>query len=201
MKQFFTMILVFSLTCVAAWGIGLWYFVRHVPATESTVDTQYEIIIALTGGKERIPFALKLLQSGQGDYLFISGVADGFNIAEFERPLSNELKARIFYGDKARNTIGNANEVSAWLAKKPYKRVLVVTANYHIPRTRLLFNHYLANYAVDYAAVDPPDFNVQDWWHHLNSRRLILLEYHKWLATWVKLALNLPHTEFPLPID
>jgi uncharacterized SAM-binding protein YcdF (DUF218 family) len=201
MKRFILISLIFFLSITMAWGIGLLYFVSTIPVKQSKVNAEYEIIIALTGGRERIPFALRLLKKQQGEYLFISGVADGFNIAEFERPLSDELKARIFYGDKARSTIGNANEVAAWLAKKTYMRVLVVTANYHLPRTQLLFNHYLADYSVDYAAVDPPDFMLNDWWNHLNSRRLILLEYHKWLATWIKLALNLPHTEFPLPID
>jgi uncharacterized SAM-binding protein YcdF (DUF218 family) len=201
MKRFLTILMLFFMLISALWGGGLLYFVHNIPASQSAVNTRYEIIIALTGGKERIPFALKLLKKEYGDYLFISGVADGFNIAEFERPLSDELKARIFDGDKARNTIGNADEVATWLAKKPYKKLLVVTANYHLPRTRLLFNYYLSDYEVDYAAVDPPDFIVTQWWTHLNSRRLVLLEYHKWLATLVKLLLHLPHTEFPLPID
>jgi uncharacterized SAM-binding protein YcdF (DUF218 family) len=178
------------------WGAGLWLFVRAIPPAIETPAGHYDAIIALTGGKDRIPRALALLQAGKAEVLFISGVPDGFRFQDLAsvgdvpgKSAMAALRPRIFYGEHARDTIGNAEETMAWLKGKPYRTLLIVTANYHIPRTRLLFSHYLPGYALDYASVDPPQFNRLKWLSHANSSRLIFSEYHKLVATWIKLTL------------
>jgi uncharacterized SAM-binding protein YcdF (DUF218 family) len=181
-----------------SWLIGLIIFAGRIPSATINITQKYDVIIALTGGKNRIPYALELLKEGRAEQLFISGVADGFDVVAFSRDLPDELKSRIHYGDTARNTIGNASETSNWLSHKRYKKLLVVTANYHLLRTKLLFDDYLknGNYEIDYAPVIPPDFQQNNWLNHENSLRLVLTEYHKWLLTWVKLKLNIKRNDF-----
>jgi uncharacterized SAM-binding protein YcdF (DUF218 family) len=184
-----------ALLSAILWAAGLVYFVQSIPEAPIIIKKNYDVIIVLTGGKDRIPYALQLLQEGKGQDLFISGVADGFNVGEFERGLSPALKAHIFYGNKAQSTIGNADETAKWLKKRNYHSLLIVTANYHLPRTKLLFNHYLQDYEKKYASVVPPDFKLHDWLQHENSRRLVFSEYNKLLITWVKVTLNISHDD------
>jgi uncharacterized SAM-binding protein YcdF (DUF218 family) len=175
------------------WLLGLWQFARLVPPASPPPKGQYDVIVALTGGTGRIPYALDLLKAGRAEALFITGVGDGFSvddIAAIERaPRGSDLarlKPRIFYGEKARDTIGNAQETKAWLATHPYKRVLVVSANYHIPRVQLIFQHYLPDYTLTFVPIEPPRFNRVHWLTHSNSLRLMLSEYQKLLLSWVR---------------
>ncbi len=177
------------------WAGGLVYFTQSIHDETTNVKAQYDAIIVLTGGQERIPYALQLLKNGTAQHLFISGVAGGFNVGEFERGLPAALKSRISYGNTARSTIGNADETAKWLKRHNYHKLLIVTANYHLPRTKMLFNYYLSDYEKRYAIVSPPDFKLNQWISHENSRRLVFSEYNKLLITWVKLALNIKHDD------
>ncbi len=175
-----------SLVLLSIWGAGLWLFVRHVPdASEPT--RQYDAIIALTGGEQRLSHAIDLLLRDTAPVLFISGVADGFRFEDLQGDIPASLKPRIHYGEHARSTVGNAEEAAQWLETTSHQRLLIVTANYHMPRVMLLFGHYLSGYQLDYAPVDPPQFHRERWWQHQNSRRLVFSEYHKWLVTWMRL--------------
>lgn len=172
------------------WGAGLWYFLRLMPQSDLP-GGRYDAVIALTGGKNRIATAVALLERGQAGELFISGVEQGFTMADLERDIAPDFYSAISFGKRARSTIGNAEETADWLAEKDYQDVLIVSANYHMPRVRLLFSAYLPEYGLHYAAVDPPDFQRRRWWQHGNSRRLVLLEYHKWLITLMQLRLGM----------
>ena len=175
------------------WLVGLGLFARHIPMAGSVPPGHYDAIIALTGGAGRIAYALDLLKADKADVLFISGVADGFSIDDLalieHAPQNSDiarLRPRIFYGEKARDTIGNATETLAWLQGKPYHNLLVVTANYHIPRTHILFAHYLPDYHVSYAPVNPPQFERVLWLSHPNSLRLMMSEYTKVIVSWLR---------------
>jgi uncharacterized SAM-binding protein YcdF (DUF218 family) len=177
------------------WLFGLWQFARLIPAASPPSSGHYDAIIELTGGESRIPYALDLLKEGKAETLFITGVADGFSFKDLavikdapEGSIMAALRPRIFYGEHARDTIGNAAETLEWLKDKPYRNLLIVTANYHIPRTKLLFSHYLPEYRLKYAAVDPPQFDRLHWLTHTNSLRLMMSEYNKLLLTWVRLG-------------
>ena len=71
-------------------------------------------IIVLTGGKNRIEKGVDLLSKGYGDKLLISGV---FMPSEIESKFSLEkekkelFKCCIFYDQKSKNTLENAQEV------------------------------------------------------------------------------------------
>jgi uncharacterized SAM-binding protein YcdF (DUF218 family) len=177
------------------WLFGLWQFATLIPPPKDEPKGHYDAIIVLTGGKERIPYALELLRKNKAKTLFISGVADGFSFNDLavihhapEGSVMAALRPRIFYGEQARDTIGNAEETLSWLKDKPFDDLLIVTANYHIPRTRLLFSHYLPHYTLTYASVEPPQFHRELWLTDANSLRLMISEYQKMLLTWVRLT-------------
>jgi uncharacterized SAM-binding protein YcdF (DUF218 family) len=175
------------------WLMGLWLFAQHIPVGAAMPMGHYDAIIALTGGGGRISYAVDLLRQNKADTLFISGVADGFSVddlALIERAPKDsaiaQLRPRIFYGHRAHDTIGNAKETLEWLKSKPYRSLLIVTANYHIPRTRILFTYYLPDHTLTYVPINPPQFERVAWLSHPNSLRLVVSEYHKIILTWLR---------------
>jgi uncharacterized SAM-binding protein YcdF (DUF218 family) len=86
---------------------------------------------------------------------------------------------------RARNTIGNAIETRRWTEANGFDAIIVVTSNYHMPRTLVELDHALPNlqkipYPVA-ATIDP-----HDWWHTPAVARVIFTEYLKFLAVWIR---------------
>ncbi len=107
------------------------------------------LIVVLTGGKGRIDKGLQLLKDNKGRFLLISGVFEERNIKNkyniTEYPELN--KCCIFFEDKARNTIENAEQVKLWIKKKgdSFNSILLVTSYYHLPRSFLIFKKFFPN--------------------------------------------------------
>ena len=173
------------LLSVLLWGIGLWGFIRSIPNQSSSVNSSYDAIIVLTGGEKRIDYGVELLQSDIAPILFITGVSD--NYTRNELPVERQ-DTRIVYGNKARSTLQNVMEAQHWLTMhSAIKKIIVISANYHIPRVQLIFDYQLQGYNLHYATVSPSQFTKDKWYAHGNSLRLVLAEYHKYLITWVRL--------------
>ena len=90
---------------------------------------------------------------------------------------------------RARNTIGNAIETRRWAESNGFDTIIVVSSNYHMPRTLVELDHALPNlqkipYPVA-ATIDP-----HDWWHNPAVARMIFTEYLKFLAVWVRTYLE-----------
>ncbi|TAE34879.1 MAG: YdcF family protein [Alphaproteobacteria bacterium] len=169
---------------ILMWLVGLATFATMIPRNPAVPAQRYDAMIVLTGGAKRIPAALELMRQHKADTLFISGVGNDFRVEDVDDVIPPELRKRVIYGMEAQSTVGNARETRDWLRSHPeYRRILIVTANYHMPRTQLLFHHYLAGYECDYFTVDPALFTLEKWPTHPNSLYLVLSEYNKWLVT------------------
>ena len=184
----------FSLTTsLMALGLGFLAFVSAIDATEHRPLTRADGIVALTGGSERIGDAIDLLAQGYGQRLLISGVNERTSREEIAR--LNPGQRRLFeccvdLDYRARNTIGNAIETRRWLREHGFRSVIVVTSNYHMPRTLLELDHVLPTARkVPYAVV--PDSVMRDtWWQHPGTARLLASEYAKLLICWARTRLE-----------
>jgi uncharacterized SAM-binding protein YcdF (DUF218 family) len=113
-------------------------FALDVALSTPPNDPHADGIVVLTGGTARIESGLQLLAEGRGDRLLISGV---------DPKVGRETLARISDGSKrayfdccidfdhARDTIGNAVEARRWAAGRGYRSLIVVTSDYHMPRS------------------------------------------------------------------
>lgn len=182
----------FLSACVAgavALVCGFFWFVASVEHYEAHPLTGADGIVVLTGGSQRIPDAIDLLAKGYGTRLLISGVNEKTSRAEIAR--LNPGQRRLFdccvdLDYRARNTIGNAIETRRWMMDQGFRSLIVVTSNYHMPRTLLELDHALpAVRKVPYAVV-PSSVAVADWWSDATSVRLLGTEYLKFLAVWVR---------------
>ncbi|GAC1348207.1 MAG: hypothetical protein NVSMB18_35680 [Acetobacteraceae bacterium] len=175
------------LALASAWGVGFARFnavVRRATAPVPVADG----IVVLTGGAERIETALRLLADGRAPVLLVSGVGRGAELAEMARHLGPEtgpLSSRVTLGRTATSTLGNAAETAAWVHAHAIRRLIVVTASYHMPRALLEIGHALPGVALFPAAVQPPAMRGPT---DFGTVRLLASEYDKLLA--VRLGLT-----------
>ena len=65
-----------------------------------------------------------------------------------------------------------------------YRKLIVVTADYHMPRAMLELNAVLrgAGITAQTYAVPTPALKARDWWRNPGAARLMVVEYCKYLA-------------------
>jgi uncharacterized SAM-binding protein YcdF (DUF218 family) len=123
-------------------AIGFWSFARRVhEVTPPDPFPEADAIVSLTGGSvERLTTGLDLLQAGHGRRLLISGVNPQVTDAEMMKLLgANQAlyKCCVDVGRSAEDTLGNASETAAWADRNGFHSLIIVTDDYHMPRTLL----------------------------------------------------------------
>ncbi|MBS0386248.1 MAG: YdcF family protein [Proteobacteria bacterium] len=122
---------------VIAFIWGFWNFATTVrqPAED---PPRADAIVALTGGSmERLSTGVRLLKLRKGERLFISGVNrlvtddELFRALNVDRPTA---QCCVDLGRSAEDTLGNASETAAWAREHHYRRLILVTDDYHMPR-------------------------------------------------------------------
>lgn len=185
-----------SLTFLAAlgflWLAGFGLFVEYVRGMQPQDPAQpTDAIIVLTGGPQRVNKGLDLLSTGQAKKLFITGVNGHVSLQEimslWKRPIIDEDSndCCIILDHKARNTIQNARETSAWAEKEHIKTLRLVTSDYHMPRAWLEFHESMPGIRI---MRWPVKAQVEDN-QKINFVRLVFGEYNKTLLTAIKVYL------------
>lgn len=167
-----------SLILIAClWFLGLLWFSSQIPQDKNTLpENSADAIVVLTGGSGRLDYALQLLAEGKGKALFISGVGKDVTLEDVLRQAPEDVSQRInkkniILGHEGENTIGNAQEIKNWLEKTHYKKIIVVTSNYHMPRSILELSNAMPEISITTAPVIA------------NDNEMLLSEYHKYLAS------------------
>jgi len=146
-------------------------------------------IVALTGGSQRVADAIALLSRGFADRLLISGVNERTTrsqIARLNPGQKDWLECCVDLDHRARNTIGNAIETRRWVTERGFEAIIVVTSNYHMPRTMLELDNAMPDVAKYAHAVSPTDMEVSRWWRDGSTFRLLGQEYLKFLTVWAR---------------
>lgn len=181
--------------------IGFALFATHVGRMTAPADLPpADAIIVLTGGESRIDAAIELLESGKGRRLLISGVNPSTTVKTLQAATRGDPKLFSCCVDidrAALDTIGNAEESAKWVRGNSYGRVILVTNNYHMPRSllemqRLLSVEELLPYPVVNSNIDKGAWMTQP-----KVLRVLFTEYGKYLLAWVRGVLPLQHLEKP----
>jgi len=171
--------------CAAFIG-GFAWFASYVGALATPADPQKaDAIIVLTGGQSRLAAAFDLLESGKGQRLLISGVNPAARDEDIRAATGagKELFACCVDIDyEALDTIGNASESAKWASDHDFDRIIVVTNNYHMPRSLLEMRRFLSDAElVPYPVVNTPLDNG-GWLTKPDALRVIFTEYTKYIA-------------------
>ncbi|WP_375165930.1 YdcF family protein [Chelativorans sp.] len=173
------------LACAAFLG-GFVLFADHVAHLETPAELpEADGIVVLTGGQSRLDAGLDLLKAGKGKRLLISGVnpvarADDLRIATGgDRTLFN---CCVDIDRVALNTIGNAKESAKWASANTYGSIIVVTNNYHMPRSLLEMRRILPMADLQaYPVVNTP-LHDGAWMSKPDALRVLFTEYTKYVA-------------------
>ena len=128
-----------AIVAVAVFLAGFWDFAYRVRA-EPEPPPQSQAIVALTGGSlQRLTTGVRLLQEDKGERLLISGVnrvVTDEELLEAALDVDPELaRCCIDLGRSAEDTLGNASETARWAREHRYTEIILVTDDYHMPRS------------------------------------------------------------------
>jgi uncharacterized SAM-binding protein YcdF (DUF218 family) len=119
---------------------GFWGFAERVRAPPGP-PPQAEAIVALTGGgMERLSAGVRLLEEHKGERLLISGVNRIVTDEELFAALDIDpelARCCVDLGRNATDTLSNASEAAAWARTHNYTRLILVTDDYHMPRSQV----------------------------------------------------------------
>ena len=177
------------------WLVGLFVFADRVRSlTPATEPARADAIVALTGpSSERVNAAVRLLDQDKGDRLLISGVNREVRRQELRAltPGSNRLfNCCVDLGFEAEDTEGNAQEIASWARTHGYDDLIVVTSDYHMPRSLLEIRSVAPEIKLHGYAVETPSLDNSRWWKVAVTARRMTLEYMKYLAVLGREALH-----------
>lgn len=175
------------LIAVMFWAVGLLAFSarveRSTPAPEP--DPAQALVVFTGNATQRITTAVKLLEVGKGDRLLVSGVnpeATRKDIKDVSKATQRMYDCCVDLGFKAENTRGNAQETAAWSRRHNYTDLLVVTADYHMPRALLELRGAMPHAKLTPYPVKTAELDAEKWWKTSNGARRMIVEYCKYLA-------------------
>ena len=175
------------LILVMIWAVGLWAFASRVDhSTPAPEPEAAEGIVALTGASViRLEEATRLLENGKGKRLLVSGVnrqASRDDILGVTKAGKNLYDCCVDLGFMAADTVGNAKETAEWARAKGYRRLILVTADFHMPRAMLELRAAMPEAEVTAYPVITETLDTPNWWKTSGDARMMIMEYVKYLA-------------------
>jgi uncharacterized SAM-binding protein YcdF (DUF218 family) len=174
-----------GILAVIAFIAGFWDFARQVRA-EADPPPQAQAIVALTGGSlERLSTGVRLLEQHKGERLLISGVNRIVTDQELFEAL--ELDPRLAeccvdLGRSADDTLGNASETAAWAREHRYTSLILVTDDYHMPRSHAELSLALPEAEIHAYPVRTRWTDPKLWRSDLTAASRLGAEYVKYLV-------------------
>ncbi len=174
-----------------AFVVGFFLFARDVADMERpAIAGSADAIVALTGGAARISDAVELLNDGRADRLLITGVHPDTTteVLAASAPGRDDLFACcVDLGYAALNTVGNAKEARDWARQHGFRRLIVVTSNYHLPRSLNEMRREMPEAVLIAYPVVASRHELTGWWRNPATARLLMSEYAKYLMSIFRL--------------
>lgn len=140
------------------------------PAGEERTDG----IVVLTGSAGRIERGAALLKRARAKRLFISGVdqdAGRYSISRTYGIRMKTMRCCVELGHEAIDTRSNAIETAAWIKRRGYRSIRLITADWHMRRARYELERQLPNDITILSDAVPTQ----------PSLRILLREFHKYI--------------------
>lgn len=170
------------------WIVGLWAFVDRIERSTPAPDpVAADGVVALTGAgsNERIAAAMHLLETEHAKRMLVSGVnreASREDIRTVSRAVRRLYDCCVDLGFEAADTVGNAKETAEWARAMRYDSLIVVTADYHMPRAMLELRGAMPDAELQAFPVRTSVIDPARWWRTARGARLMVMEYSKYLA-------------------
>jgi uncharacterized SAM-binding protein YcdF (DUF218 family) len=170
------------------WLSGLLAFAGRIErSTPAPAPAVADGVVALTGAgsNERIAAAMRLLEDGKAQRMLVSGVnreASREDIRAVGKAARRLYDCCVDLGFTAATTLGNAEETADWSRAMRFDSLIVVTADYHMPRAMLELRATLPDVTLTPYPVTTSVINARRWWRTGRGARLMIVEYSKYLT-------------------
>ena len=180
-----------------AGGAGFWAFAENIRSLSPTPDPRADAIVVLTGDEERITSGVRLMVEGRAQRLLISGVHPTTRMpTELKRRIRGKDATRealvrccVDIGHEAMNTSGNADEADRWARSNGFRSLIVVTSSYHMLRSQVEFARVMPDiHLVAHPVRVGRNLQLESWWRHWPTARLLIGEYVKFLGSSARLS-------------
>jgi uncharacterized SAM-binding protein YcdF (DUF218 family) len=181
------------LVAVAAMAAGFVWFVWSVPTEEVALDRDADGIVVLTGGTSRVSDAMDLLAEGRGKRLLISGAHPSTTLSEIARLVPGRehlVFCCVDLDPSAINTVGNATGTRRWAVERRFRSLIVVTSNYHMPRTMAELGRRMPDFKLIPFPVVADKQRAERWWTSPLTTKLLVSEYLKYILAQVRMRLE-----------
>lgn len=172
---------------IALFVAGFGMFSTYVSNLATPDAPKADAIIVLTGGQARLDKAWRLLEEGKGKRLLISGVNPSTGRNQLRAAVGADPKlfnCCVDFDYDALDTIGNATESAEWLRKHNFHSAILVTNNYHMPRSLMELSRRTEAELTPYPVINTPLGNMR-WLTERDALRVLFFEYAKFLASAV----------------
>ena len=180
--------LVALLVAALIWTVGLLSFTARIETSTPVAEpARADGIVALTGAgsNERLAAGVSLLEDGKAQRMLVSGVnpeASREDIRTVSKAVRRLYDCCVDLDFTAADTVGNARETADWARKLRYKSLIVVTADYHMPRAMLELRATMPDIDLRPYPVATKVVNAKRWWRTSGGARLMVVEYSKYLT-------------------
>lgn len=182
--------------CLALLLAGFVAFAESIARATAPSDPRADAIVVLTGGSARIDGALQLLAEGRAARLLISGVNPDVTDDDLVRLVGGEhrrdLDCCVDLGREAVDTVGNATETRQWAKQRGFSSLIVVTSDYHMPRSLTEIAAEMPEIELIPYPVADPTHRFDDWWHDPPTLAFLAREYGKYLFAKARRRLPAP---------
>jgi uncharacterized SAM-binding protein YcdF (DUF218 family) len=154
-----------------------------------------DAIVALTGDEERISKAVQLLSEGRAQRLLISGVNKTTRTPDLVSLNSASWRETFFFyccvdlDKRALNTEDNALETTLWVRERGFRSLIVVTSNYHMPRTLIELHQTMPEVKLIPCPVRSQRLETQ-WWADARTAWHLGKEYMKFVTALARYTAN-----------
>ncbi len=184
-----------SLFCgVAVLATGFFLYLSEIDRlANGAVSGPVDGIVVLTGGKARIETAIELLKDGKAKRLLISGAHPGSSSADIRRAVKGSrplFDCCIDIDNAALDTVGNAEQSSRWAKLNGFRSIIVVTSDYHMPRSLIEFRRKMPGAVIIPFEASAGNSAIERLWADMSTMGVLMPEYAKYLAAVLRLGVR-----------
>ena len=180
----------------AAFLIGFVAFVENISAMrQPELAASADGIVALTGGHNRLEAAAALFAQGKGKRLLISGVNPSIDKKDLLNAVGGDpakFSCCVDIDHDALETVGNAAQTAKWAKDHGFNELILVTNNYHMPRSLLELKRAAPKVKIIAWPVVNSDLANWSWMTRPDTARVLFAEYLKYLGALSRAVLPVP---------
>jgi uncharacterized SAM-binding protein YcdF (DUF218 family) len=151
------------------------------------------LVLAGDSSGNRILTAAEVMRQGYVRKVVVSGPGGDYGLHECDLAIPFAVKKGYpesyfeHAEHSAHSTVEEARAVLPQLRSDGYRRILLVTSDYHTRRAAKVFRDAAPDLTFFVVAAPDPYFSAGGWWHNREGQKTFLTEWEKTVARWIGL--------------